>query len=303
MGVMEMDTLVRNRAGPTRVADRFLLGLWRSLAAFFRRRTSSPATSQGTRIYAIGDIHGRLDLVQQLLRQLEADVDTRGSRSTRIVLLGDLIDRGPYSRQVLELARLIQRNNRGRVVVLCGNHEELLLASADGHADAQRLWLECGGDATLRSYGLDPVEFAKLSPEKRAFTLQKHVGPDLLCWLAGLPTYWRNGDYFFCHAGVRPGVPLEHQRREDLLWIRREFLDSQRHHGAVVVHGHSEVGEVDVRSNRIGVDTSAYRSGELTAVGLQDSFRWFISTAKRYLSRSDLDSALARAAEGEPAEP
>ena len=289
---MEMNTLEQTRAGTSRAGKRFFSRVRRGLAALLRRETSVPATSQGTRVYAIGDIHGRLDLFQQLLRQLETDVGSRGSRSTRIVLLGDLIDRGPHSRQVLELARLIQRNNQGRVVVLCGNHEELLLASADGHADAQRLWLECGGDATLRSYGLDPVGFVKLSPEKRAFTLQKHVGPDMLCWLAGLPTYWRNGDYFFCHAGVRPGVPLENQRREDLLWIRREFLESQSHHGAVIVHGHCEVGDVDVRTNRIGVDTGAYRSGELTAVGLQDAFRWFVSTTRKYLSRSDLDSAL-----------
>ena len=289
---MEMDTPVRRRAGISDAFHRFLARVWRGLAACVGRGTSIPATSQGTRVYAVGDIHGRLDLFQQLLRQLEADVGSRGSRPTRIVLLGDLIDRGPHSREVLELARLIQRNNQGRVVVLCGNHEELLLASADGHADAQRLWLECGGDATLRNYGLDPVEFVKLSPEKRAFTLQKHVGPDMLCWLAGLPTYWRNGDYFFCHAGVRPGVPLENQRREDLLWIRREFLESQSHHGAVIVHGHCEVGDVDVRTNRIGVDTGAYRSGELTAVGLQDAFRWFVSTTRKYLSRSDLDSAL-----------
>jgi serine/threonine protein phosphatase 1 len=303
MGVMEMDVPVQRRAGRSTAAKQFFSRARRGLAALFGRKASVPATSRGTRVYAIGDIHGRLDLFQQLLRQLKADVGSRASRSTRIVLLGDLIDRGPQSRQVLELAKLMQRNNQGRVVVLCGNHEDLLLASADGHADAQRLWMECGGDATLRSYGLDPVEFVKLSPEKRAFTLQKHVGPDMLRWLAGLPTRWRNGDYFFCHAGVRPGVPLEQQKREDLLWIRHEFLESRRHHGAVVVHGHSEAGDVDVTSNRIGVDTGAYRSGELTAVGLQDSLRWFISTTRKYLSRADLDSALARAAEGERGEP
>lgn len=300
---MEMDTIGPRHAGLSETADRLLANMWRRMAVFFKRETLPPTTLEGTRVYAVGDIHGRLDLLQQLLRQLEADVGSRGSRSTRIVLLGDLIDRGPHSRQVLELTRLMERNNRGRVVVLCGNHEELLLASADGHADAQRLWMECGGDATLRSYGLDPVKFGKLSPEKRAFTLQRHIGLDMLRWLAGLPLYWRNGDYFFCHAGVRPGVPLENQRREDLLWIRREFLQSQNHHGAVIVHGHCEVGDVEVRNNRIGVDTSAYRSGELTAVGLQGSFRWFISTTRKYLSRSDLDSALARAAEGERGEP
>ena len=295
---MEMDTLVQRRAAISRAADRVFCRVWRGFAAFFRRETLIPATSPGTRIYAIGDIHGRLDLLQQLLRQLEADVGSRGARSTRIVLLGDLIDRGPHSRQVLELVKLMQRHNRGRVVVLRGNHEEMLLAGADGHAEAQRLWLECGGDATLRSYGLDPGAFTSLSPEKRGFTLQKAIGPDMMNWLGSLPLTCRSGDYFFCHAGVRPGVRLESQRREDLLWIRREFLDSKRYHGAVIVHGHCEASEVDARDNRIGVDTGAYRSGELTAVGLQDSLRWFISTKRKCLSRSDLDDALARAAGG-----
>jgi serine/threonine protein phosphatase 1 len=291
---MEMDTIARAHAG---ILDAVLRRPWRKLAALFRHKTL-PATSHGTRVYAVGDVHGRLDLLQQLLRQLEADVGSRGARSTRLILLGDLIDRGPHSRQVLELVRLMQMHNRGRVVVLCGNHEEMLLASADGHAEAQRLWLECGGDATLRSYGLDPLGFMSLSPEKRGFTLQKEIGADMMDWLGSLPLSWRNGDYFFCHAGVRPGVRLENQRRQDLLWIRREFLDSQRHHGAVVVHGHCETSEVEVRKNRISVDTGAYRSGELTAVGLQDSFRWFISTRRKLLSRTDLDGALAHAAGG-----
>ena len=114
---------------------------------------------------------------------------------------------------------------------------------------------------------------------------------DTLAWLKALPLVYELGSYFFCHAGVRPGVPLKKQRREDLLWIRREFLDSSRSHGAVIVHGHSEMDEIQVARNRISVDTAAYRSGELTAVGLQGPFRWFISTTQRYLNESDLIAA------------
>jgi serine/threonine protein phosphatase 1 len=188
----------------------------------------------------------------------------------------------------------MQLQNFDRVVVLCGNHEEMLLASADGNASAQRLWLETGGDATLRSFGLDPTEFMRRAPLNRGDALRQAVGRDMLAWLEALPLVYRSGGYFFCHAGVRPRVPLDEQRREDLLWIRREFLEDEGFHGAVIVHGHSETDEVEVRLNRINVDTAAHRSGKLTAVGLQGSLRWFISTAQQCLQRSDLDAALKR---------
>ena len=273
--------------------------LWPKFAAFFQHWRSS-STVANDRVYAVGDVHGRLDLFRQLLNQVEADARSQANRPSRIILLGDLIDRGPQSSQMLEFARAMQLQNRGRVVVLCGNHEDMLIASADGNADAQRLWLANGGDATLKSYGLDLPAFIRLSPEERGRALRDAVGLETLRWLKALPSAYRTAEYFFCHAGVRPGIALDEQRREDLLWIRREFLESSDSHGAVIVHGHSETQEVEVRPNRINVDTSAYRSGELTAVGLQGPYKWFISTARKCLTRSDFDATLRLGAAAQP---
>ena len=273
-----------------------MTGISSRMRALLVRAGSRPSTAEGERLYAIGDLHGRLDLFRALIKRLEADAAGRGKMRTRIVVLGDLIDRGPHSRGLLEIIRRMELQNKEHFVVLCGNHEEMLLASASGDAGGQRLWLANGGDATLRSYGLHPAEFVELTPEQRGGVLWRTVGAEMLSWLAALPTHFRSGDYFFCHAGIRPGVALVKQRREDLLWIRGEFLSSHRWHGAVVVHGHNEVAEVDVRGNRINIDTAAYRTGQLTAAGLQGAFQWFISTSHRYLNRADLDAALDRRA-------
>jgi len=254
-------------------------------------RGSLPSTAAGERVYAIGDVHGRLDLLRRLISQLSADAYPGRRRSTRLVFLGDLIDRGPCSRQVLELVRRMNLHSPERLVVLCGNHEDMMLASANGHPAAQKLWLANGGDATLHSYGIDSGEFMGLASSERATVIKMAVGEEMLDWLEALPLAYRSGDYFFCHAGVRPGSPLNKQRREDLLWIREEFTTSERRHGAVIVHGHSEADEVEVTASRINVDTGAYRSGKLSAVGLQGSLRWFVSTAVRYRTESDLAQA------------
>jgi serine/threonine protein phosphatase 1 len=254
--------------------------MWRkpaSLAGGIRRRFKLPSTAPGERIYAVGDLHGRLDLLQDLLKQLELDAADRESASTTLLFLGDIIDRGPQSRQLVELIRRSQANGEG-VVLLCGNHEELLLASAAGNAMAQNVWLANGGDATLRSFGTAPELFAAGSPQERGTMIRQNVGGAVLDWLRSLPLCYRSGDYYFCHAGVRPGVSLEAQERADLLWIRDEFLVSKAWHGAVVVHGHSEADTVEEIHNRINIDTGAYRTGILTAMGLEGTSRWFIST-------------------------
>jgi serine/threonine protein phosphatase 1 len=212
-----------------------------------------------------------------MLKRLSEDVALRGRYPTRVVLLGDMIDRGPSSRQLIDFVRGLQ-SRTATVVALCGNHEEMLLKSAEGNGTVQQVWVDNGGDATLRSYCLDPTEFMQLEPEVRGHVLSRTLGPATLRWLSALPMTFRSGDYYFCHAGVRPGVPLDLQRREDLLWIRREFLASRRRHGAVIVHGHSEAYEVEVRKNRINVDTAAYLTDQLTAIGLQGTSRWFLST-------------------------
>ena len=238
---------------------------------------SQPATADGERIYAIGDIHGRLDLLQALMQRVELDVRSRGECSTRVVLLGDLIDRGPYSRQLLELAQSSGRDS-DRVIILLGNHEELLLESAYGNAAAQRAWLQQGGEATLRSYGVESSDLEALSAEEVADAICRVVGDHTLAWLDSLPLWFESGDYFFCHAGIRPGVPLQRQRRQDLLWIRKKFLASKKYHGAVIVHGHSETDQLVFDPNHINVDTAAYRTGVLSAVGLEGTAQWSIAT-------------------------
>lgn len=221
----------------------------------------------------MGDLHGRLDLFEQMLERIEQDVMERGRCSTRIVLLGDVIDRGPDSKALVERVRRLERGSE-RFIVLLGNHEELLLASARGLAPAQRYWLRYGGAATLRSYGLDPVELLDCSPSLMSARITEALGQDVIDWIASLPLTYRSGDYFFCHAGVRPGVSLAQQQRDDLLHIRTDFLKSRRYHGAVVVHGHSEVVDISVASNRINLDTAAYRTGRLSALGVQGRSYW-----------------------------
>jgi len=252
----------------------------RNFTRFGSRRppgASPPATAPGERVYAIGDVHGRLDLLRELVALIERDVRSRAECATRLVFLGDLIDRGPCSSQLLELARRSVENS-DRVTVLLGNHEDLLLESAYGNAAAQRAWMQNGGDATLRSFGIDPAGLAGASADEFADTLFKVVGDRTIAWLDSLPLWLESGDYFFCHAGVRPKVPLERQRKQDLLWIRKKFLDSKADHGAVIVHGHSEVGEIAVHPNRINIDTAAYRTGRLSAVGLEATLQWNMST-------------------------
>lgn len=234
-------------------------------------------TRPGERIYAIGDIHGRLDLFTELLRLIEADNAARRDDGavTSIIVLGDFIDRGPHSREMVSLLR--QSSELAHFSVLLGNHEACLLDCADGRADPRDGWLNFGGAATLASFGVAPprddedvLDFAD--------RLTEAIGQDTLDWLARLPLSERSGDFFFCHAGIRPKIKLARQTREDLLWIREPFLSSRSNHGAVIVHGHSITGGIDVAENRIGIDTGAYASGRLTALGLAGEELWWLQT-------------------------
>ncbi len=223
----------------------------------------------GERVVAVGDIHGRLDLFLKLMTQLASTPPPEGSLS-RMVILGDVIDRGPSSRALVE--RFMRyTGSTERFVVLKGNHEQMMARALRGDVSAFRAWLEYGGAQTLRSWGVE-VE-APASPS--AFQLIKQaraaVGEATLAWLEALPTRHQVGEVLFVHAGIRPGTPIAEQEDEDLLWIGREFLESKDDFGALVVHGHSitESGPV-VLSNRIAVDTGAYRSGRLSAVKLED---------------------------------
>lgn len=238
------------------------------------------AVPEGMRIYAVGDIHGRADLLDELHAMIEADASTAraGCRCT-IVYVGDYVDRGPDSKGVIERLIAPDRLPGFDAVYLRGNHEDALLSFLD-EATVGPAWFAIGGGATALSYG---VGFSDQLPGKERFAriqedLRARIPPEHLRFLAGLRLSYRAGDYFFVHAGVKPGRPLEEQDRTDLLNIRKEFLRSRRYHGAVVVHGHSARPGVEFRANRIGIDTCAYATGHLTCLVLEGTSRRLLKT-------------------------
>ena len=231
----------------------------------------------GERLYAIGDIHGRLDLAKALIEKIEADNAERGSASTRIILLGDLIDRGPDSAGVVEYARRWNADF-AEIEALLGNHEASLLAVLEGETRWLESWLGYGGRETLLSYGMPGDLLWRGSMAEIAEGVRAYVPDAHRLWLEDRPLSLRRGGYLFAHAGIRPGRKLDDQEAKDLLWIRSEFLDSDADHGAIVVHGHSITPQPEDRHNRIGIDTGAYFSNTLTALGLEGGERWFIQS-------------------------
>jgi serine/threonine protein phosphatase 1 len=238
----------------------------------------TPKLPEGELLYAVGDIHGKSDLLAMLLRQIEADAADREAVKKTLVFLGDYVDRGPDSRGVIEI--LLNGLPAGfEAHFLKGNHEALLLDFLDGKVPLEH-WLLNGGDATMASYGVDigRLDAAGAPPEmwRKAFAA---VLPDAhLDFFRRLRLQIPVGDYLFVHAGVRPGVPLEAQREVDLIWIRGEFLSAAEPFGKVVVHGHTPVGEPVVLPNRIGIDTGAVFTGRLTALRLENGKQGFLET-------------------------
>jgi len=247
------------------------------LPNLLRRGARSVGIPPGQRVYAIGDIHGRMDLFKDLLSLIEADSADRARAKTTLILLGDFIDRGPDSARLMKIGLHYQASRR--FVVLRGNHEAALIDAIAGDFDAMDLWLAHGGDATLRSFG---VRDEQIDPDDTAETIRlarRTIPGPLINWLARLPLTYRVGAYFFVHAGVRPGVPLHKQTETDLLWIRNEFTDCGDDHGAIIVHGHSVYEDgVHFQPNRIGIDTGAWRTGRLSALGLEGEDCWALCT-------------------------
>lgn len=238
-------------------------------------RKSSARGAEGSRAYAIGDVHGRLDLLRDLLTRIEEDDARRPPARTWLVMLGDLVDRGPDSRGVIEHL-LAHPPAFARTVYLKGNHEEFLLDVLAGDEAVVVNWLTYGGFECAESYGLSKGWTLNATPAAIVERLAAAVPASHKAFLAAMHDSFRFGDYLFVHAGIRPGVPLESQTGTDLRWIRDGFLDDLTDHGVVVVHGHSIVDSVEERPNRIAIDTGAYRTGVLTAIGIEGDERWFI---------------------------
>ncbi len=241
------------------------------------RDPAGPRVPAGSVVYAVGDVHGRLDLLEALLAGVVEDAARRASRRRVLVTLGDYVSRGGDSRGVVELLRR-WRAPGFEVVTLKGNHEDLLLRYHDGDHAAGRHWFDYDGLVALAQYGVRPGP-GRASLEALRLCFQEALPAEHLAFFRGLPVSHGEGDYHFVHAGVCPGVALPAQSGHDQMWIRGPFLQSARDHGAVVVHGHSVVREAEVRANRIGIDTGAYRTGVLTCLVLEGSGRWLLQTA------------------------
>ncbi len=246
------------------------------LARLTRKRDADPPSlPSGVRIYAVGDIHGRLDLLDALAEQIRADL-VSAPPEVMTIFLGDYVDRGPASAGVLD--RLSRNDFPTPIYALRGNHEEVFLRFLDDGTVLEG-WRRFGGIETLHSYGVDVMEairgggydlarknlLARLPPEHRLFMEQTRFAASF-------------GDYFFCHAGVRPGVALKSQNPKDLLWIREDFLRHKGSWGQIIVHGHTPVPRPEVLPNRINIDTGAFASSILTALVLDGQERRFLST-------------------------
>ena len=237
------------------------------------RRPSLPA---GLRIYAVGDIHGRLDLLDELLLRVDADLARRPAAKPMFVFLGDYIDRGLRSRETID--RLIERSQMNECVFLKGNHEQIAIKCLSDPTLFHR-WMRLGGIETLVSYGIapdSPVTGKKIAELQAAF--HRALPQAHLRFFRDQQTSFVCGDFFFAHAGVRPRIELSRQAENDLLWIRDEFLSSNENFGKTIVHGHTPRHEIEVRPNRINIDTGAFATGRLTCLVIEQASLSVIDT-------------------------
>ncbi|HVI99020.1 MAG TPA: metallophosphoesterase family protein [Sphingomonas sp.] len=251
------------------------------LNLFRKRVIPEPAAPRtvpaGRRVYAIGDVHGRLDLLDDLIARIERDDAARPSAHTDWVLLGDLVDRGPDSAGVID--RVIRLSNEyPNVRLLIGNHEEVFLGALDGDPESLKLFTRIGGRETILSYGIGEDDYDRLDWDTLSARIRAAVPDHHVAFLRQAEDVIEIGDYAFVHAGIRPGVSLADQRATDLRWIRDRFLGHEDDFGKMIVHGHTITDEPQELPNRIGIDTGAFESGRLTALGLEGKSRWFLAT-------------------------
>lgn len=259
---------------------------WTSRAT--EKAPGKPRLPVGRRIYAIGDLHGRADLLKLQLQQIDADGLRNPCGRSTVVFLGDYLDRGPASQEVIEL--LLGCNQARETVALKGNHESFLLRFLDDPSTLDE-WRSCGGLETLISYGLKPsICPGRYEQEQLAVELAHSIPQRHLAFLNALELSYSCGDFLFVHAGIRPDVPLRKQREEDLLWIRDEFLSWDRPLEKYVVHGHTPVRTVDIRANRANIDTGAFATGCLTCVAIEGSQITPLSDVRSWTSDAETRS-------------
>lgn len=243
-----------------------------------RVRGKRPSLPADLRIYAVGDIHGRVDLLDKLLARIKDDVAQRPTPRALYVFLGDYIDRGPSSRETID--RLIDHRNNNESVFLKGNHE-LIAIKCLSDRNLFDQWLRLGGLETLQSYGV--VHPEALASGNQIVALQSAFHGALpqkhLRFFRDLKSSFACGDFFFAHAGVKPNVELNSQKESDLVWIRGEFLSSNEDFGKIVVHGHTPSTEIEVRPNRINIDTGAFATGRLTSLVIEGGTLAVIDTS------------------------
>jgi serine/threonine protein phosphatase 1 len=236
--------------------------------------TQRARVPKGRRVYAVGDIHGCADLLADLLGRIDDDIRLRPISKIVQVFLGDYIDRGPDSRQVIDL--LIARQRECDAVFLKGNHEDFAIRFLNDPTVLTH-WKNVGGLNTVASYGVTTANYRDAHSQRAiAVALRVSMSPDHIKFLSGLTLSFTCGDFFFAHAGVRPGIALEKQNPDDLLWIRDDFLLHEDSFGKIVVHGHTPSHEPVIRHNRINIDTGAYATGRLTCLVLEDDKMGFL---------------------------
>lgn len=247
--------------------------MFKKLRNVMRPEARPASIPDAMRLYVIGDIHGRRDLLDALLERIDADDAARPPVAPHLIFLGDLIDRGPDSAGVIERAMAIA-SAAPQTRFLMGNHEEVFLKVLGGDLAALKFFCRIGGRETILSYGLTATEYDRLDYDSLMSVVLDIVPATHRQFLARFEDMVELGDYVFVHAGIRPDRALADQKPADLRWIREPFLGSTARHDKIVVHGHTITQDVEVRPNRIGIDTGAYVTGKLTALGFEAN-RWW----------------------------
>lgn len=241
-------------------------------------KSNTACLPPGHRIYAVGDIHGRLDCLKDILQKMRNHMQQHPVADSAVVFLGDYIDRGPHSMEVVDC--LLEHSIPAKAVYLMGNHEYVLLLFLKGEFPYKH-WLRWGGDATLASYGVAPClpDADEMEVEEMRAQLEANMPAAHKAFFSQLQLMHEAGDYLFVHAGIRPGVELEKQQMEDLLFIREDFLNEPVSIDKTIIHGHTVFKKPFIREKSIGIDTGAYATGILTALILENNTYEFLHSS------------------------